>query len=90
MPRRLRTLHGAPTSGTVTLTSGGGSLNRYKAGTPVTIDRISGHRDGDKTSCPGNVLYAQLPDIRAMVGSVQPPAQPTPARTRLESHQTPG
>ena len=25
-------LHGAPTQGTVTLTSGGGSLNRYKAG----------------------------------------------------------
>jgi hypothetical protein len=42
-------LHGAPTQGTVTLTSGGGSLNRYSAGTPVTINRIAGHRDAEAT-----------------------------------------
>ena len=83
-------LHGAPTQGTVTLTSGGGSLNRYKSGTPVTLDRISGHRDGDNTSCPGDALYAQLPDIRARVGNVQP-AQPAQPRTLLESVSlTPG
>jgi hypothetical protein len=82
-------LHGAPTSGTVTLTSGGGSLNRYKSGTPVTLERISGHRDGDNTSCPGNALYAQLPDIRARVGDVQP-TQPAQARTRLDVSLTPG
>jgi hypothetical protein len=81
-------LHGAPTQGSVTLTSGGGSLNRYKAGTPVTMDRISGHRDGDNTACPGDSLYAQLPDLRARVGNVQP-EQPALSRTRLEVTLTP-
>lgn len=65
-------LHGQPTSGQVTLVSGGGSLNRYSAGTQVTMDRVSGHRDGDSTECPGNALYAQLPDLRNRVGSVAP------------------
>lgn len=65
-------LHGAPTSGEVTLVSGGGSLNRYSAGTEVTMNRVSGHRDGDSTECPGNALYAQLPDLRNRVGNVQP------------------
>jgi hypothetical protein len=82
-------LHGAPTQGTVTLTSGGGSLNRYRSGTPVTFERISGHRDGDNTSCPGNALYAQLPEIRTRTGDVQP-TQPAQARTRLEVSLTPG
>src|SRR5882757_9604333 len=82
-------LHGVPTQGTVTLTSGGGSLNRYPAGAPVTMDRISGHRDGDNTACPGNALYAQLPDLRALVGNVQP--QPAAqARTRVDFTLTPG
>ncbi|MFL5839860.1 MAG: N-acetylmuramoyl-L-alanine amidase, partial [Thermoleophilaceae bacterium] len=82
-------LHGAPTQGTVTLTSGGGSLNRYPSGTAVTMDRISGHRDGDNTACPGNALYAQLPDLRGRVGNVQP-EQPLQARTRLDVSLTPG
>jgi hypothetical protein len=82
-------LHGAPTQGSVTLTSGGGSLNRYRSGTPVTFDRISGHRDGDNTSCPGDALYAQLPELRARVGSVTPTA-PSQARTRLDVSLTPG
>ena len=50
--------------GTVVVTSGGGSTNRYSYGTPVTMQRISGHRDGCKTDCPGTALYGQLPDIR--------------------------
>lgn len=83
-------LHGAPTQGAVTLISGGGSLNRYSSGTPVTFERIAGHRDGDNTSCPGDALYAQLPDIRARVGDVQPVAPQQP-RTLFESVSlTPG
>jgi hypothetical protein len=82
-------LHGAPTQGTVTLTSGGGSDNRYNAGTPVTLNRISGHRDGDNTTCPGNALYAQLPDLRSLVGNVQPTTS-AQARTRLDVSLTPG
>ena len=48
-------------------------LNRYPAGATCTLERISGHRDGDATSCPGDGLYAQLPARRTMVpGPVQP------------------
>jgi hypothetical protein len=57
-------LHGVPTSGTVTVDSLGGETNRYPTGTPVTFQRISGHRDGNSTSCPGDVLYSQLPALR--------------------------
>jgi hypothetical protein len=82
-------LHGAPTQGTVTLSSGGGSLNRYGSGTPVTLNRISGHRDGDNTTCPGDALYAQLPDIRNRVGNVQPTTG-AQSRTRVDVSLTPG
>ncbi|MEA2482619.1 MAG: hypothetical protein QOC55_566 [Thermoleophilaceae bacterium] len=82
-------LHGAPTQGTVTLTSGGGSLNRYKAGTPVTLNRISGHRDGDSTACPGDAFYAQLPTLRNLVGNIQPQAVPQ-SHTRIDVSLTPG
>ena len=58
------TLHGVPVQGRVTVTSAGGESNRYGSGTPVTFERISGHRDGDATSCPGDVLYTQLADLR--------------------------
>ena len=57
-------LHGVPVEGTVTVTSAGGESNRYAAGTPVTFQRVSGHRDGNATSCPGDVLYGLLPDLR--------------------------
>src|SRR3954452_24275907 len=82
-------LHGAPTQGQVTLTSGGGSLNRYRSGTPVTLDRISGHRDGDNTDCPGDALYAQLPDLRTRVGNYGP-SSVSQARTKLDVALTPG
>ena len=59
------TLHGVPVQGQVTVTSAGGPSNRYPSGTPVTLQRVSGHRDGDATSCPGDVLYGQLADLRA-------------------------
>jgi hypothetical protein len=65
-------LHGAPVSGQIVLTSGGGNLNRYKSGTPVTLERISGHRDGDATECPGTALYAQLPALRARAAAIAP------------------
>jgi hypothetical protein len=72
-------LTGAPTAGTTTLVSAGGSDNKYPAGARVTLNRISGHRDVDATDCPGVDLYAQLPTLRSMVGSVAPVKQ----RTRL-------
>jgi hypothetical protein len=59
------TLHAVPTNGTITVTSAGGESNRYPAGTLVTLERISGHRNGDNTSCPGDILYGQLPQLRS-------------------------
>ena len=58
-------LHGVPVQGQVTLESGGGESNRYPSGQLVNFERISGHRDGCETSCPGEQLYAQLPDLRS-------------------------
>lgn len=73
--------HGVPVTGTVTETSGGGSANRYRYGQDVAFERISGHRDGGKTACPGDALYAQLPQLRELVaarapapGTLGPPA----------------
>jgi hypothetical protein len=60
-------VHGQPLSGPVTLTSAGGSASRYPAGSQVTLERVIGHRDTGKTSCPGDALYDQLDDIRALV-----------------------
>jgi hypothetical protein len=60
-------VHGEPLSGPVTLTSAGGSASRYPAGAQVTLERVIGHRDTGKTACPGDALYDQLDDIRALV-----------------------
>lgn len=57
-------LHGAAVAGEVTVTSAGGSTNRYPTGRAVTFERISGHRDGNQTECPGTALHAQLPELR--------------------------
>ena len=59
-------VHGVPVSGPVVLRSEGGAQNRYPRGQDVTFDRISGHRDGGSTSCPGDALNAQLPHLRAI------------------------
>lgn len=60
-------LHGVPARGTVGLVSRGGGANRYRAGTPVQVQRILGHRDVDSTACPGGRLYEQLDLLRARV-----------------------
>ena len=66
-------LHGVPCEGGLTIVSGGGSLNRYPSGTPVAMQRVSGHRDGDKTECPGGALYAQLPELRRRAAGLAGP-----------------
>ena len=38
--------------------------DRYPAGTWVRLPVIDGHRDTNQTECPGDKLYAKLPDIR--------------------------
>jgi hypothetical protein len=65
-------LQGVPTAGKVTLTSNGGSTNRYPARAKVTVNRVLGHRDTGETACPGDALYAQLPELRRRVGDLGP------------------
>jgi hypothetical protein len=76
-------LHGTPLrpAGHTTLVSDGGETNRWPEGRAVGFKRISGHRDADATDCPGDALYAQLPGLREMAGTIEPaPAGP---RARL-------
>jgi uncharacterized protein with LGFP repeats len=72
--------HGVPVAGAVTVTSAGGETNRFPAGTPVTFQRISGHRDGNATSCPGDVLYTQLPGLRTRAARYAAPASAVTVR----------
>ena len=75
-------VHLQPLSGPVTLRSSGGSASRYAAGAQVTVERVIGHRDTGRTACPGQLLYGQLAQLRAMVGSGVATTVPTTA-TRL-------
>ncbi|MFJ4908310.1 peptidoglycan recognition protein [Streptomyces sp. NPDC093249] len=51
----------------------------YKKGQVVAMQRISGHRDGFPTECPGANLYADLPLIRQLAVSPTPAPVPVPA-----------
>ena len=66
-------LHGVPALGRVQVTSAGGSSSRYRAGTRVTVNRISGHRDVNFTACPGTATYRRLPALRRAVALRQGP-----------------
>jgi hypothetical protein len=74
-------LHGLPAEGRVAVrvNPAGAVYSRYPANARVSLQRISGHRDGDSTDCPGNVLYGELPGIRAAVAKLAP----RPARLTL-------
>ncbi len=67
-------LHGVPAQGhvTVKVNPAGASYSRFPANARVSLPRIAGHRDGDATECPGNVLYGELPAIRAGVQRLAP------------------
>jgi hypothetical protein len=75
--------------GAVTLISNGGPTNRYRSGTPVTLQRISGHRDGDSTECPGAALYAQLPDLRVQAAQHAGPVTGIVVRASSQHGATP-
>ncbi|WP_156027770.1 peptidoglycan recognition protein family protein [Candidatus Solirubrobacter pratensis] len=81
-------LHAVPVTGQVTLTSAGGPSNRYASGTPVTVNRICGHRDGDSTSCPGDVLYGQLADLRSRAARFAGPVSGIVVRAASRQHGT--
>jgi hypothetical protein len=96
-------LHGVTSQGrlTVRVNPAGASYSRFPANARVSLPRIAGHRDGDATECPGNVLYGELSAIRAGVRRLAPnptrvtltlttPAVPPEAQTTPESQATPG
>jgi hypothetical protein len=62
---RLDVAHVDPL-GRPTVASGGNP--KFRAGVPVLLRAISGHRDAGYTSCPGTVLYNVLPSIADEVG----------------------
>jgi N-acetylmuramoyl-L-alanine amidase len=76
-------VHGVPAQGQVSVTSGGGSTNRFPNGAQVTFERIAGHRNANATACPGDGLYAQLDQLRAMVNP-GPPRAATAATASAE------
>jgi hypothetical protein len=76
-------VHGIPPVGKVSVVSQGGSTARFPAGSHPVFNRISGHRDGNTTACPGNGLYAQLPQLRTMVD----PGAPRAATRTIASRQ---
>jgi len=57
-------MYGRDPLGTTTLVSAGGSDTRFPRGQTVTFNVISGHRDAGDTTCPGDLVYNQLPTIR--------------------------
>ncbi|MDR7276575.1 peptidoglycan recognition protein family protein [Catenuloplanes atrovinosus] len=44
--------------------------NRYQPGNQVIFARVSGHRDGVQTECPGNALYRQIPQVRRQAAAL--------------------
>jgi N-acetylmuramoyl-L-alanine amidase-like protein len=67
-------LHGVaiPGSVTVEVSRQGAPYSRYRAGAQVRLNRISGHRDADTTTCPGAGMYRQLPRLRQAVRRLAP------------------
>ena len=66
-------LHGVPCEGGLTIVSGGGSLNRYPSGTPWPCSGSPGIATATATACPGNALYAQLPELRRRAAGLAGP-----------------
>ena len=57
---------------------------RFRAGAPVRLRAISGHRDTYFTDCPGNALYSQLPAIARAVAQTGLPKIYAPAAQLVE------
>ncbi|MEE1755975.1 peptidoglycan recognition protein family protein [Streptomyces sp. SP18CS02] len=62
-------LYGKDPRAKTTLTSGGGNL--YAKGKKVSLNTISGHRDGFATECPGALLYDKLGTARTASAKYQ-------------------
>lgn len=62
-------LYGGNPAGEVTVTSQGGG--KYAKGKQVSLNTVSGHRDGFITECPGTRLYQKLGEIRKLAATDQ-------------------
>jgi hypothetical protein len=56
-----------PATGTVQLTSAGGSESRYPAGPVITVPRVLGHTTLGLTACPGGAMIPLIPQIQVAV-----------------------
>jgi hypothetical protein len=59
-----------------------GGNPKYPAGVPVPLRAVAGHRDTGFTDCPGNALYAMLPQIAKDVAALGGPKIYAPAVAR--------
>lgn len=76
--------HGIDPQATTVETSSGST--RYPRGGQARFDCICGHRNASKTSCPGDVPYHALPDVRRAVAAALGGAtssEPVPRLPRL-------
>ncbi len=86
-------LHHVDAGATTKATSAGGRTTRWPAGTEVTLNVISGHRDTSNTACPGDALYNRLGWLRnrtlelASDMFIGPEASPTLLRIDATSDQ---
>lgn len=64
---KLKVSRATPATGETTLTSGGGSLNRFPAKAAITSPRIVGHGTLGLTECPGTTLAPQVAKIAKAV-----------------------
>ncbi len=69
---------GVNPAGTAQLTAESFSDSKFRAGAQTDLPAISGHRDYNNTSCPGELGYSALGPIRAMVAGAAPGAETTP------------
>jgi hypothetical protein len=76
-------LHGIPVLGKVRVEvdPAGAVYTPFRPGQRVRLPRVSGHRDGDQTDCPGSALYYRLPSIRPRIAALAG----TPAEVTLEA-----
>lgn len=69
----------SPNTQTTTMSRGS---SKYPAGQYVTVNRVSGHRNVQLTSCPGDLLYTQVAKIRSVATSYQSSLPAPPAAIR--------
>jgi len=84
-------LHGVPATGTVGVRAGADIVfyGAYRPGQLVRLKRVSGHRDGDQTDCPGDALYRRLPAIRPHVAALAGPTYTLSLTVTPLAHPTP-